>query len=395
MQDIDFARPVFGFSERDAVLTVLSGHWLASGKQNEQFEHEFADYLHVPHALCVNSGSSANLLALAALDLPKGSKVITSGCGFPATLSPILHLGLEPVLVDYDIRTHNIDIAQTIAAMPGAKALILAHTMGVPVDMRPIMEAADKHGVWVIEDCCEALGATLDYKQVGAWGHFGTFSFYPSHQITAGGGGGMVVCQWGAHRDRMRSLRDWGKAATWDKGGRNNTTYTTDVDGQAYFPHYTYATVGWNMKLPEMNAAFGRAQLQRLHGIVMDRRSNHDFIAESLPRGVFEEIEVPKGAKPSWFGVPLTLKQGNRNAFGEILESKGIRHRPFFAGNITRHPPFSHLRTELPVADRLMRDSLFVGCWSGMTGDQLDYMVDGIRCALSDARLSLANSEGR
>lgn len=394
--DIDFARPVFGDQERGAVMDVLRGHWLASGEQNQRFEEEFAEYIGVPYAVCCNSGSSANLLALASLDLPKGSKVITSGCGFPATLSPILHLGYKPVLVDYDIRTHNASVDQIVERMPGAKALILAHTMGSPVDMRPIMEAAAKYGVAVIEDCCEALGASLDDRKVGAWGDIGTFSFYPSHQITAAGGGGMVTFKDKAQFERARSLRDWGKLATWDKGGRNNTVYQTEVDGMPYFAHYTYATVGWNFKLPEVNAAFGREQMRRLPKIVSHRRQNHDFIESRLPAGVFEPVSVPEGAVPSWFGVILTLKEGDRNDLGERLEALGIRHRPFFAGNITRHKPFKHLKTALPVADRLMRDSLFVGCWAGLSGEQLDYMAWGITsavCSMQDAGRGVASRE--
>ena len=374
--DIDFARTVFDDNERAAIDRVLRGHWLASGEENEAFEREFSELIGVEHAVCCNSGSSANLLALASLDLPKGARVITSGCGFPATLSPILHLGLEPVLVDYDLSTHNISVDQVISKMPSSKALILAHTMGSPVDMRPIMQAAERHGVKVIEDCCEAIGAKLDGKQVGSFGDVGTFSFYPSHQITAGGGGGMVTFKDSSEYHRAKSMRDWGKLAT--ESGRNNTAYETEVGGLKYFSHYTYETVGWNFKLPEMCAAFGRVQLGRLEEIVTNRQFNHDYIVRNLP-DVFEQINVPVGASPSWFGVILTLKDGNRNLFGRKLEALGIRHRPFFAGNITKHRPFSHLKASLPVADRLMRDSLFVGCWAGLTMDQLNYMVDGIK----------------
>lgn len=377
--DIDFARPVFDDRERDAVARVLEGHWLASGKENEAFEREFAEYIGVPHALAVNSGSSANLVALGCLDLPKGSKVVTSGCGFPATLSPILHLGYEPVLVDYDRRTLNIDVQQTVEAMKDAKALLFAHTMGSPVDMRPIMEAADKYGVLVIEDCCEALGATVCGEQVGGIGNVGTFSFYPSHQITAGGGGGMVTFRSERGFHRAKSLRDWGKLATWDNYGRNNTSYSVDVDGVPYFPHYVYATRGWNFKLPEMCAAFGREQIKRMDWIVGERRQNHDYIAMRLPQDMFYDHHTAPGADPSWFGVVLTCKYGGRDKLGNELEKRGIRHRPFFAGNITRHPPFSEYRRRFPVADFLMENSLFVGCWAGMTQAQLDYVVDGIR----------------
>ena len=275
--DIDFARAVFDDKERRAVAEVMRGHWLASGGQNEGFERDLADLTGVPYAVCCNSGSSANLLALGALDLRKHSRVITSGCGFPATLSPILHLGLKPILVDYDLATHNIDVGQVCEAIPRAKAVIFAHTMGSPVDMTPIMEQARKHGVAVIEDCCEAIGATLNDRQVGGIGDVGTFSFYPSHQITAGGAGGMVTFKDAQHYMRAKSLRDWGKQAL-STSGRNNTAYSGEVDGEPYFPHYTYATVGWNMKLAEICAAFGREQLKRLPKVVAQRRAYHDYI---------------------------------------------------------------------------------------------------------------------
>lgn len=379
--DIDFARPVFDHAERHAVNRVLEGHWLASGKENEAFEREFSEYIGMPHALVVNSGSSANLIALASLDLPRGAKVITSGCGFPATLSPIIHLGYEPVLVDYDRSTFNIDVQQVIDAMPGAKAVLLAHTMGSPVDMQPIIEAAWKHGALVIEDCCEALGATINGKQVGAFGNVGTYSFYPSHQITAGGGGGMVTFHDKQRFARAKSLRDWGKLATWDNYGRNNTSYSIDVDGVPYFPHYVYSTVGWNFKLPEMNCAFGREQMKRMDWIVSERKRNHDYIASRLPDGYFEKHAVVPGANPSWFGVVLASRYGGRDDIGNMLEKQGIRHRPFFAGNITRHPPFAAYRKHFPVADWLMENALFVGCYAGMTQDMLDYIVEGIEHA--------------
>lgn len=300
-QDIDFARPYFGDEEREAARSVMAGHWLASGKQNEAFEREFAELIGVPHALCVNSGSSANLIALAALDLPRGTKVLTSGCGFPATLSPILHLGLEPVLVDYDAATCNIDVTQAEQAMPHVDAMILAHTMGNPVDMDRVMTAADACGVSVIEDCCESIGAKLNGRQVGSFGHVGTYSFYPSHQITALGGGGMVTFKSEEDYHRSKSLRDWGKSATHDGYGRNNTSYSAEVDGIPYFPHYVYSTVGWNMKLPEANAAFGREQLKRVEWIAMQRRRNYWRIRSLLTeadRNRLEFVQTVHGAEP-------------------------------------------------------------------------------------------------
>lgn len=377
--DIDFARPIFGQEEKDAVNRVMEGHWLASGKENEAFEREFADYIGVPYAVLVNSGSSANLLALSSIELSPGDKVVTSACGFPATLSPILHLGLSPVLVDYDLETHNIDYEQAFYEVhnSGAKAVLFAHTLGVPV-IESLKSYAVACGVRVIEDCCEALGAKLYTEQVGNF-DIGTYSFYPSHQITALGGGGMVTCSDEKTFKRLRSLRDWGKMSNWDSYGQNNTSYSMEVDGVPYFPHYVYETVGYNMKLPEANAAFGREQLKRLDGFVAKRKYIHDKIASEVYKD--ERLvahKVPEGAEPSWFGVVLTLKEGNRDILGNYLESVGIRHRPFFAGNITRHIPFSQYKKDFPVADFLMKNSLFVGCWPGITDLDIEYMIEHI-----------------
>ena len=372
--DIDFARPVFGDEERRAVNEVMEGHWLANGPKVEEFEKKFASYIGVPYALSCNSGSSANLLALASLDLPKGAKVLTSGCGFPATLSPILHLGLEPVLVDYNRKTCNVDLNQVWDKAKECEAAIIAHTMGNPSAAQSIL---DGNGVNVIEDCCESLGATLFGAQVGS-SDLGTFSFYPSHQITALGGGGMVTFRDEKQYLRAKSLRDWGKTQLKGGYGRSNTKYSSRVGEIDYFEHYTYETVGWNFKLPEANAAFGIEQLKRLPKIVEERNRNHDFIVSRLPKG-FEEVKVVQGSVPSWFGVLLTPQNYSGHRLGETLEALGVRHRPFFAGNITKHKPFEHLKGEFPEADYLMRNTIFIGCYAGMTEEELNYVSDAIR----------------
>lgn len=385
--DIDFARCLFGDEERAAVNRVMTGHWLASGAENAAFEAEYAAYVGVPYALAVNSGSSANLLAMASLDLPKGSRVLTSGCGFPATLSPILHRGHQPILVDYDAATLNIDVGQVVTAIKHRRcdAVILAHTLGVPVHMRPILDAAAQAGIPVIEDCCEAAGATYHGAQVGSLGTIGTFSFYPSHQLTALGGGGMLTFKHEAHYRRAKSLRDWGKLPDWDTYGRNNTSYTAEVDGVAYFPHYVYETAGFNFKLPEANCAFGREQLRKLPSFVQERTQRHAWLAESLPT-----TRVPSDCEPSWFGFPILLPVdapvGARDELGDYLESRGVRHRPFFAGNITRHKPFAEWRQEFPVADYLMTHCLFVGCGPHMSETDCRYVAEVVRDGLKRLR---------
>ena len=371
----DFARPDFGQAERDAVSRVLSGSWLAAGPENEAFEAEFAQYVGSKYAVCVNSGSSANLLALASLALPKGSRVLTSACGFPATLAPILHLGLEPVLVDYNLSTLNIDIGQMLDRVKDVDAILLAHTLGNPVEINRLWV-----GTPLIEDCCDALGTRFYGHSVGTFGTLGTFSFYPSHQITALGGGGMVVTDDAKLARRIRSMRDWGKLVL--EGYKQGEVRTTYEGG--YYPGYTYETVGFNFKLPDANAAFGREQLKRLNEFSAQRQAHYKLLWESL-----EDDDVPwllpspLPAQPhvSWFGYPLVLREGSRDAFGAYLEAAGIRHRPFFAGNILRHPPYQHLGNpaDFPVADYLMKNACFVGVWQGLTQAHLDYMVETIR----------------
>lgn len=359
MEQIDFARSQYGLEETSAVWRVLQRNWLASGEENEAFERDFALFVGTKYAVCVNSGSSANLLALASLDLPKGSRVLTSACGFPATLAPILHLGLEPVLIDYDMKTHNPDIFQAIDLIGDCDAVILAHTLGSPFNVKELVKRAESYGVPVIEDCCEAIGAAISGEMCGSFGTLGTFSFYPAHQITALGSGGMITTNDESLAQKMRSMRDWGKRYDWQtKLGDTKTSYD-----EFYYPGYTYDTVGYNMKLAEANAAFGREQLNKLRTFRSHRIWNHYYLRDSLKDTDLILPEPLANATLNPFGFCMTLRDGDRNGFGRYLEENGIRHRPFFAGNITKQPAYRHLMKEYPVADKLMKDSLFVGCW--------------------------------
>ena len=377
---IDFAKVDFGEEEKEAVNRVLKTDWLASGPENELFEKEFASYVNSDYAISANSGSSANLLALASLELKKGAKVLTSACGFPATYSPCLHLGHEPVLADYDMVTHNIDLNQVYEKLTQVGAIILAHTMGNPVELRALVEEAKYLGVKVIEDCCEAVGSKLDNKFLGTYGDLGTYSFYPAHQITALGGGGMVVTNNETLYRRMKSLRDWGKMYDWDssKGG-NQTDYSSPI---GYHRGYTYETVGWNFKLPEANCAFGREQLKKLERFKTERIGNWKYLEwklENIPQ--IKIAPMADGACP--FGFCMSVK--DRNKFGLYLESKGIKHRPFFAGNILRQPAFkSDLADNFPVADKLMNEALFIGCHTKMTLEDLEYISDTIHAYFSN-----------
>lgn len=381
---VDFARCQFGQEEIDAVNRVMKGYWLASGEENESFEQEFATYTGSEFAVCVNSGSSANLIALASLELPKGSKVLTSACGFPATLNPILHLGLSPVFVDYDLDSHNININQVLEELANVKAAIFAHTLGNPIDLKPILGMAELCGTPIIEDSCEAIGTKIDGRSVGSFGKLGTFSFYPSHQMTAGGAGGMVVTNDRNLMYKLKSMRDWGKKWDWnEKLGDNKTCYTEDIGLEyPYYPHYVYHTVGWNFKLPEICAAFGREQLKRIDSFSAARQENFEYLKSKLSdcRDLIQ-IKYDPTSKISWFTYPITIRDGSRmkrNELGDYLEDHGIRHRPFFAGNILAHKPYQYLARYnhgFPIADKLMKDSLFVGCWPGMTKSMLNYIA--------------------
>jgi len=381
---IDFAATDYGQEEMDAVSFVMRSDWLASGPENEQFEKEFAAYVGSKYSICCNSGSSANLLALASLALPKGSKILTSACGFPATLSPILHLGYCPILVDYSLETFNANVEETIEKAKGCDAIILAHTLGNPLDIIRIKQNLKwtHPKIKIIEDCCEAVGGSFLGSKLGTIGDLGTFSFYPAHQMTALGGGGMVVTDDFELYKRMKSLRDWGKMYDWDsdKGG-NETDYSSPI---GYHRGYTYETIGWNFKLPEANCAFGREQLKKLDDFAFKRRRNWNYLYDGL-----KDIMTiaPMGSDASPFG--FCMLHPKRNELGAHLEAHGIKHRPFFAGNILRQPAFfpfgktTQMPDNFPVADRLMKEALFIGCHTKLTRENLDYMVEVIRGYLS------------
>jgi CDP-6-deoxy-D-xylo-4-hexulose-3-dehydrase len=375
---IPFAGIVDGWREKWAAIKVLFSKWHASGPQCRKLEEELARYIGVRYALTTNSGSSALLLALKSIGLPKNAKVITSGCGFPATLNPILHCGYKPVLVDYDMETQNIDLLQVEEAMKaGADAIIVAHTMGIPVDMRRLMVMADEHNVIVIEDCCEAIGAQLDGHQVGSFGHLACFSFYPSHQVNGLGTGGAVTTNNEEWAKNMRSMRNWGKIIHETKWqGDHVSRYTNDVDGVMYDDQYTYKTVGFNFLMADICAAYLREQMKRLPELIKKRKENWAYLNDRVGARNKVRVKVPQGAEPSYFGYVMVNPK--RDELANHLEANGVRQRPFFAGNITRHEPYKKFKTKFPVADRMMEEGLFIGCWPGLKRRQLDHMINTI-----------------
>jgi CDP-6-deoxy-D-xylo-4-hexulose-3-dehydrase len=381
--NIDFAKADFGKEEVEAVNRVLNGNWLASGPENEAFEKEFAEYVGTKCAVGVNSGSSANLLALTSLEIQKGSTVLTAACGFPAILAPILHLGLRPALVDYDLETHNIDLGQ-VAVESGVSAIIVAHTLANPIDMKRLMQLADSWKIPVIEDCCEAVGSKVHGKKVGSFGKLATFSFYPAHQMTAEGTGGMIVTDDAELARRCRSLRDWGKVWDWDtKLGDNKTKFEIKIDNIPYYKHYTYESVGFNMKLSETAAAFGRVQIKRLDHIRERRIENYNKLYKKLePLEAFHLVKAMEGAEPSWFGFPVTLKQGaakDRMALTQHLDRQGIGTRLLFGSNLTRQPYFEgrnyRISGDLRNTDRIIDATFWLGVFPGLSAEMLDYVV--------------------
>jgi len=367
---ISFGGIVQGLAERAAVMKVIKSKWHTSGHECQKLEDELATYTGAKHCAVVNSGSSANLVALAALGLAPGSKVLTSGCGFPATLNPILHLGLTPVLVDYNLPSHNIDLDQVedkLSKDASIKAIIFAHTLGNPVDMNRMSSLQEKYGIEVIEDCCEALGSTFNNQHVGTFGKFGTFSFYPSHQINGLGMGGAIITDDAELLLKIKSMRAWGKVVRGPKyGGDHISKYNNDVHGIPYDDQFTYATSGWNMQLPDVNAAYARVQMTRLSKFVEQRVENYNHLSNGLKDLPLISMSVHELAKPAYFGFPLTLKGDGRDALSDHLLANDIKSRPFFAGNITRHPAYFHLYQPFNVADYMMSHAMFVGVWHGL-----------------------------
>lgn len=379
---ISFAGVVQGAAETAAVTKAIKSKWHASGHECQKLEEELATYTGAKYCAVVNSGSSANLLSLAALNLDKDSKVLTSGCGFPATLNPILHLGLTPVLVDYSLPSHNIDLDQVedkLSKDPKIKAIIFAHTLGNPVDMNRMTELKDKYGIHVIEDCCEALGSTFDDKHVGTFGTIGTFSFYPSHQINGMGTGGAIITDDEQILIKIKSMRAWGKVVRGPiYGGDHISKYNNDVHGIPYDDQFTYSTCGWNMQFTDVNAAYTRVQMTRLPAFVKQRVENYHRLRDKLANVPLIQMRVHELANPAYFGYPITFKAEGRDALSDHLLNNKIKSRPFFAGNITRHPAYIHLYQPFEIADYMMTHAMFVGVWQGLKKKHMDRIANSI-----------------
>lgn len=392
---------VVGEPEAENLVDASLDLWLTAGRYSDQFEQDIARYFGAVRSIAVNSGSSANLVALSTLTSPllgaralqPGDEVITAAAGFPTTVNPILQNGLVPVFVDSDLATGNIDPALIEAAIsPRTKAIMAAHTLGNPMDMREIMRIARKYGLWVVEDCCDAFGSTLDGQLCGSFGDIGTLSFYPAHHITMGEGGAVFS------RDPLlmkiaESFRDWGRDC-YCPPGKDNTCgqrfcWKLGQLPQGYDHKYTYSHAGYNLKITDMQAAIGVAQLGRLKGFVEARKRNHAMLLSLLQEaGADQFLELPgceAGADPSWFGFLITLKSEapcTRNELTAYLEQQGIGTRLLFAGNLVRQPYFAGRQWRAPGpltrADILMERALWIGIWPGLSEEQLRYMAHTI-----------------
>ncbi|OAD12929.1 lipopolysaccharide biosynthesis protein RfbH [Achromobacter insolitus] len=390
---------LIGAAELKAMVEASLDGWLTTGRFNEAFEQRLAKYLGVKHLITVNSGSSANLVAFSTLTSPKlgerairrGDEVIGVAAGFPTTVNPILQFGAVPVFVDVELGTYNVDASLLEAAItPRTKAIMLAHTLGNPYNLDVVTALCKKYGLWLIEDCCDALGSTYKGRMVGTFGDIGTLSFYPAHHITMGEGGAVFTND--PHLKMIaESFRDWGRDC-YCGPGKDNTCGRRFCQKLGSLPEgydhkYTYSHIGYNLKITDMQAACGLAQLDRVEEFVAQRKANFRFLKERLAS--CEEFlilpEATPGSDPSWFGFPITLRpeaQTRRVDLLTYLDQDKIGTRLLFAGNLTRQPSMvdQHYRvaSELPNTEIIMNNTFWIGVQPALTPDMLDYAASRI-----------------
>ncbi|MGA2267000.1 MAG: lipopolysaccharide biosynthesis protein RfbH [Bryobacteraceae bacterium] len=393
---VPVAGRVFDASEMRLLVDSALDFWLTAGRFAEQFEREFARWAGVRECVLVNSGSSANLVAVSALTSPKlgdrrlvpGDEVITLAAGFPTTVNPIFQNGLVPVFVDVAVPTYNVDAAQLEAALsPRTRALILAHTLGNPFDLAAVTEFARRHGLWLIEDCCDAAGASYQGRKVGTFGDLATVSFYPAHHITTGEGGA-VLTEEPMLRTLVESFRDWGRDC-WCAPGKDNTcgkrfAWQLGDLPRGYDHKYTYSHIGYNLKMTDMQAAVGVAQLRKLDGFIAARRRNFQTLREGL-REMEEFFLLPEatlGAEPSWFGFPIAVRPDapfSRNQVTRHLEDRKIATRLLFGGNLVRQPAYRdrqyRVAGPLKNSDFVMNQVFWMGIFPGITQPMMDYVI--------------------
>lgn len=400
---VNYAGRVFDEAEMGNLADAALEFWLTSGKYAAAFERRLAEKLQTGHALLVNSGSSANLLAFMALTSPllgerqikRGDEVITVACGFPTTVAPVIQYGAVPVFVDVDIKSANVICEQLENALsPRTRAVMLAHTLGNPFDLEKVTAFCRKHRLFLIEDNCDSLGSLYKGRFTGTWGDIGTSSFYPPHHLTMGEGGAVYTADPLLARI-LKSMRDWGRDCHCDSGRDNacGCRFTGQFGTLPFgYDHkYVYSHFGYNLKATDLQAAIGVAQLDKLDDFTAKRKKNFAYLYSALSD--IEELQLFEklpDADPSWFGFLMTLKDGcghERNEFSRYLEDKKIQTRNLFAGNLTRHPCFETLepgrdfRIAAPLVntDTLMNNAVWIGVYPGMEEAQLAYMAECVR----------------
>lgn len=407
---IPYASRVYDEDEMVNLVDSSLEFWLTSGRYTKQFEEEFAEYLGIGHCALVNSGSSANLIAFLALTSPllgdrrikKGDEVITVAAGFPTTIAPIIQYGAVPVFVDVTIPQYNIDVTKLEEAVSSkTRAVMLAHTLGNPFDLKSVKDFCDRHGLWLVEDNCDALGSTYTIdgvtKKTGTIGDIGTSSFYPPHHMTMGEGGAVYTDNPLLNKI-VRSLRDWGRDCSCQSGQDNLCGHRFDKQyGElplGYDHKYVYSHFGYNLKATDMQAAIGCAQLKKFPSFVERRKHNFNYLKDGLME-LSNRLILPEAcpdSDPSWFGFMITCRDNtDKNKIVQYLEKNGIQTRMLFAGNVIKQPCFDEMRKagggyrtagELTQTDRIMEKTFWLGVYPGMTDEMLDTMIENLKEAV-------------
>ena len=398
---------VIGANELQFMVDASLDGWLTTGRFNKAFEERLASYLGTRYVLTTNSGSSANLLALTALTSPKlgdkallpGDEVITVAASFPTTVNPIIQNNLIPVFIDVDLATYNIQVDKIESAISSkTKAIMIAHTLGNPYNLSEVKRIAEKYNLWLIEDCCDALGTTYNDQMVGTFGDIATLSFYPAHHITTGEGGA-VFTQSPKLNKLIESFRDWGRDCFCNPGVDNTCGKRFDWQlgslPKGYDHKYIYSHLGYNLKMTDMQAACGLAQMDRIEGFIDKRKKNFNYLKKGLQP--FSDLiilpEATKNSDPSWFGFPITIKPEsniNRIDLLKFLDNHKIGTRLLFSGNIIRQPYFKNLNYrifgELTNTDVIMNHSFWLGVYPGINEKMLDFIIAKISVFLSKKR---------
>ena len=395
--NINYAGRIYDEKEMMALVDSALDFWLTAGRYAEKFEENFAKFLGAKYCLLTNSGSSANLLAISALTSPKlgekklenGDEVITTACGFPTTLNPILQNGLKPIFVDVELGTYNIQVDLIENSLSEkTKAIFIPHTLGNPVNIDKIMEISKKYDLWFIEDNCDALGSRYNNKYTGTYGHISTFSFYPAHHITMGEGGAVLTSE-PLLKEIIASFRDWGRDC-WCEPGCDNTCgkrfkWQFEELPFGYDHKYVYSHIGYNLKVTDMQAAVGTEQLKKLPEFIDSRKKNFKILYGELK--VYEDDlllpEIEDNADPSWFGFPILVKSSadfNRNDIVSYLEKNKIATRMLFGGNLTKQPAYKDIDFKLVDSlintDKVMEQLFWIGVYPGITEEKMNYILN-------------------